>query len=144
MNIKNNKSGFTLLEVIIVIIIVGVLASLALPRLFASIEFSRSQEPLEAFAVIHKAMDTCLAQNEYTGYANCDTWAAINMQDPGGAAAPFHFTYVQDVTAPAGGYTITATRNGVDNGNGADTITFTVDGAGAVSRAGTGAYLSIR
>ncbi len=144
MNLRNNKSGFTLLEVIIVIIIVGVLASLALPRLFASVEFSRSQEALDAFSVTRKAMDNCFAISQYTSYANCATFQAIGMDDPGGAAAPFHFTYAIDNANPAGGYTITATRNAVDGTNAGDDITMTVDNAGVVTRAGTGAYLAIQ
>ena len=59
MKIKNNRSGFTLLEIIIVIIIVGVLASLALPRLFNTIEFSRSTEALNAIGILKRAADRC-------------------------------------------------------------------------------------
>ena len=40
------KKGVTLLEIIIVVIIIGVLASLALPRLFSTVEFSRSAEAI--------------------------------------------------------------------------------------------------
>ena len=47
-----NKKGFTLLEIIIVIIIVGVLASLALPRFFSTVEYSRSTEALASLTSV--------------------------------------------------------------------------------------------
>ena len=37
MKLDKNKSGFTLLEIIIVIIIIGILASLALPKFFKTV-----------------------------------------------------------------------------------------------------------
>ena len=72
MNLNKNKSGFTLLEIIIVIIIIGILASLALPKFFKTVEYSRSMEALtnlgnvyhavgedeEAIALLKKALET--------------------------------------------------------------------------------------
>ena len=48
----NNKSGFTLLEILVVIIIVGVLASVAMPSLFKNVEKSRGSEALNALGTI--------------------------------------------------------------------------------------------
>ena len=65
---KKNKSGFTLLEIMIVVIIVGVLAALALPRLFGTIEYSRSTEAFSAFASIRSSMERCyLEHRDFTG-----------------------------------------------------------------------------
>ena len=141
----NNKSGFTLLEVIIVIIIVGVLASLALPRLVGTIEFSRSQEPLDVMALIRKSVDNCSAQNNYANYALCKTWAQIGVTDP--ATTPqSHFAYSTGPTFDAGNtqYTIVATRNAVDNGDGTSTIWLNVSAAGAVTRGGTTVFAAIK
>ena len=55
--ITTKKSGFTLLEIIIVVIIVGVLASLALPRFFQTIEFARSLEAMNVMASARRALD---------------------------------------------------------------------------------------
>src|SRR3989338_2825605 len=86
--IKNKKSGFTLLEIIIVIIIVGVLASLALPRLFDTIEMARTTEAQNAMGTVRRAAVNCAKYNEgNTGVALqfnlCDTFAEIGINDPG-------------------------------------------------------------
>lgn len=51
--------GVTLIELVIVIIIVGVLASLALPRFFLMIERSRAAEAITNIGVIRQAMERC-------------------------------------------------------------------------------------
>ena len=144
-NIKNNNSGFTLLEVIIVIIIVGVLASLALPRLVGSIQYSRSQEPLDVMGLIRKSVDNCSAQNNYTSYALCQTWAQIGVTDPG-TTPQTHFGYGGGPLFDGGNtqYTITATRNAADGGDGTSTIWLNVSAAGVVTRGGTGVFVSIK
>ena len=144
----NKNSGFTLLEIIIVIIIVGVLASLALPRFFSTVEFSRSTEALNSLGVIRQAVERCrLVDNDVTA---CDVDASdalefdeIDIDDPG-VIGGAHFTYVIDVTGSTGDdYTVTATRNAVDSGDGASTIALTVTNDIA-ARSGTGAFSSIR
>lgn len=141
----NNKSGFTLLEIIIVIIIVGVLSSLALPRLFSTIEFSRSNEALKSLAEVRGSIERCyLMTNDYT---LCDTFAEIDIEDP--ATAPgAHFGYSIVNNGAAVGYTATATRNAVDGGNIGDTVVLVFDETQAadnvVTRNGSGAFASIR
>lgn len=136
----NKKSGFTLLEIIIVVIIVGVLASLALPRLFSTVEYSRSSEAMAAFSSIRGALDRCaLLLGNYT---NCNDIANdLDIPDP--AASPgAHFTYaITNATQTA--YTIVATRNSTDGGTAGDTITLTNNGT-TVTRSGTGAFDNVQ
>ena len=137
MNLKQ-KSGFTLLEIIIVIIIVGVLASLALPRLFSTVEFSRSGEALAAFSSLRSSLERCYLQN--SSYNTC-TIATIDLTDPGNSPNA-HFTYgisAQNAT----GYLITATRITRDGGNPGDLIHMTQTSA-SVTKDGTSAFVGLK
>ena len=135
----NKKEGFTLLEIIIVIIIVGVLASLALPRLFKTVEFSRSGEALASFSSIRSAMERCYLQRG-GNYTACTTFSsALDVEDP--ALSPnAHFTYA--ISSSATTYAITATRNTVDGGNSGDVIQLFQSTTG-VSKSGGGAFSGI-
>lgn len=138
MNIRN-KSGFTLLEIIIVIIIVGVLASLALPRFFSTVEFARSTEALNSLGVLRKSILRCGMMND--NVVGCDAFADIDIDNPG-AEPGSHFSYDWVVTG-ANTFTITATRNTVDGGTAGDTIVM-ADTATGATRAGTTAFASIK
>lgn len=136
---KNNKSGFTLLEIIIVIIIVGVLASLALPRFFSTVEFSKSTEALNMMAAIRQSMERCYvgAQGDYTG---CSI-SSLDIEDPANSPGA-HFAYAIS-GASATGYTLTATRNSFEGGNSTDFVRIVVTSS-AVTRSGSGAFSSIQ
>ncbi|MBI5415360.1 MAG: prepilin-type N-terminal cleavage/methylation domain-containing protein [Candidatus Omnitrophica bacterium] len=139
MKIKNNKSGFTLLEVIIVIIIVGVLASLALPRFFSTVEFSKSSEALTAAGTLRESLERCYLASA-GDYTNC-TLASLDVENPGNSPGA-RFAYGVGGQS-ATGYVITATRNTSDGGDGSSTITLTQT-AGGVTRAGTGKFVGIK
>jgi prepilin-type N-terminal cleavage/methylation domain-containing protein len=52
-----NKKGFTLLEIMLVVIIVGVLSALALPRMFMVIERARLAEGVAIAGRLRRAMN---------------------------------------------------------------------------------------
>lgn len=146
MRMKNNKSGFTLLEIIIVIIIVGVLASLALPRLFNTIEFSRSTEALNVLGGLKRAADRCALANEaMTGapaWATCTSWDQLGTENPGAVPGAI-FGYVVAFADPD--WSVIATR--VGGAAAGDTITYTYDiASGAITRVGNagGAYAGLK
>ena len=133
------KSGFTLLEIIIVIIVVGVLASLALPRFFKVIEVSRGAEALNAFSVLRKSIERYYVARlgDYTGV----TFSQLDVEDPGNLPAT-HFTY-NILGANKTGYSIVASRNALDNGSPTSTLTLTQT-VTSVSRSGTPAFIGIQ
>jgi prepilin-type N-terminal cleavage/methylation domain-containing protein len=145
---KKSVAGFTLLEILVVIIIVGVLASVALPSLFRNVERSRATEALNTLGIIRRGIEACAMQFGGTT-TNCSTFNNIGMSDPSAAAgvnASAHFTY----GSPFGGLgangaaQIVATRVSLDGGTTSDTITLTKTTAGVLSRSGSGNFAGIQ
>ena len=56
----NNKSGFTLIEIVVVLIIVGILAAIAIPNLFSNINRSRGEEALAKLDSVKATYESCL------------------------------------------------------------------------------------
>jgi len=141
--LKKNNSGFTLLEIIIVVIIVGVLASLALPRLFSNVEFSRSTEAMAAVGTIRSSIERCFLRQGT--YDNCENFSdegtpQLDINNPENTAGSlFDYAIAGNGTA---GYSITATRNTSQGGDNTHTITATADSTG-VNIVGTGAFVSL-
>jgi Tfp pilus assembly major pilin PilA len=117
-----------LLELLIVIIIVGVLASVALPSYFRNVERARSTEAFQALGLIKRGMEACAMQ--FNGdYNPCFSFNAIGMTDPSGGGGS-HFTYNFGPSNPFPADNIarlTATRNALDNGDGSSYISFRID-----------------
>ena len=135
INIGNTK-GFTLLEVMIVIIIIGVLASLALPRYFRTIEYARGIEGMLTMVSIRQSLERCyMMQRDYT---NCN-FGILDLEDPGGVPNA-HFSY--NIIGALQAYTITAFRNSRDGGSGG-TISVTFNGT-TITRGGSGPYGAIQ
>ena len=142
---RTKEQGFTLVEIIVVIIIIGVLASLALPRLFKTIEFSRSAEALNSIGVIRESVTRCglLNNGNITACNLSGATNSLDIENPGTQVGS-HFTYVLSRTDNVNAFfLITATRNTLNGGNGADIIRLTVN-ANGISRTGTGAFAGIR
>lgn len=52
-----NKKGFTLIEMLVVVLIIGILAAVALPQYFKAVEKSRATEALSIMGSISAAME---------------------------------------------------------------------------------------
>lgn len=131
---KNSRrtAGFTLLELIVVIVIVGVLASVAVPSFARASERARVRDAQAVLAAIFSAERVYyLDENRYagadppTGNGTRNFLYTVNRYltnpDAGDTNPDWNFTVV---SPDAGvGFTGTATRTG--GGNNGDTITVT-------------------
>jgi prepilin-type N-terminal cleavage/methylation domain-containing protein len=73
-----NKKGFTLIEIIIVVIIIGILAAVALPRLTGQMTTSRGAEAMGVMGNLMRQIDTCFQVNNAVANG-CNTFAQLGI-----------------------------------------------------------------
>ncbi len=132
-----NKKAFTLLEVIIVIIIVGVLAALGLPRMYRMIEYSRSAEALNIMMQLRRSFEHCHGLSGSAVY-NCDISQSFLTPDLNMPNS--HFTYSIDIASDGTSYTLCATRNTLDGGDNTSQICFVQVLDEVLEKFGTGVF----
>ena len=119
----------------------GTIASLALPKFFTTIEYSRSTQALSTLALIQSSLMDCFQTNEtYVGCDGLDTPSVGGSNATLGAHFDYEISNLSDKT-----YTITATRVTDGDGPGGDTIIIAFDSAAtpAITKVGTGAFSGI-
>ena len=99
---KRFNQGFTLIEIIIVIVIIGVLATLALPKITGQMTTAKSAEAVQMLGAIRAAFDNCVDMQGVaagsTDTASCNSWTELGMAAPTGAK----FTYKASVGGATG------------------------------------------
>ncbi len=128
---KNSNLGFTLVELLVAIAIIGIMATLAIPRLTPQTERARSAEAVSILGAIRQGEESYFLENGvYQPLAAADpqaTWNLIGMDNPTLTAR--YFVYLVTTTnAPA--FTATATRNNTNDTNNNNGRTITLDNTG--------------
>ncbi len=125
----SNRKGFTLLEVLIVLVILAVVAGLAVPAYNAAIEKSRGQEAIRSLQATREAMMRFHSvNNTYVGAAFGTGDMDYNPNTAVGGQTLI-FTYVLS-NLGAATFTCTATRAGGPVG------TLAISQAGTITRTG--------
>ncbi len=138
----NKRSGFTLLEIIVVLIIVGILAAIALPNLFSNVQKSRANEALANIGSIRPIIETCILTYGTATSTTCTAARLLNAAQT--QSTNFNYVYTPPANVTDTGYTLQATGRGALAV--ADTITMTRAAAvypnvGAMTCQGAGALL---
>ncbi len=100
---RSGNRGFTLIEILIVVVVVGILASLILPRMLAAPEKAMILEANQLIGAMIRAqqanIDTGGGFVPINDNTNSSAWARLGMQPPGasvasGAGAKFNYVCV--------------------------------------------------
>ena len=111
--------GFTLIELAVVVVIVGVLAAFAVPRFLHTVERAKASEAFAFLASVQSAEEMYRArQGGYT--------STLDALD--GEFTELRYFQVGEITADQVGWRQVLTRTGASSGYGTYTVTFTHEG----------------
>ena len=121
---RPTRKGFSLVELSVVVIIIGVLAAFGIPLMLRSVEKAKAAEAFKYLTSVRVAQEREVArEGEYAG-----TIADLDFQQ----AAPKYFTTLAIIARDTGSledsWSMTLRRQGAAAGYGAYEVTFTQDG----------------
>jgi len=127
--LMKKESGFTLVELMIVVVIIGILASIAIPKFSAIIEQSKITE---AKTILNQIIDLektyYLMESSYVAFAEGADCAPVGFTQPEAGARRFEYKFEVVGASPFANSIATATENVDINGDGDtdDGLTLTV------------------
>jgi len=121
---NETRKGFTLVELAVVIVIIGVLAAFGVPRFLKSVERSKAAEAFQYLSALRAAEERYISK-EGT-YTATQSSLDISQVDP----KYFDVGTIVPSTGSAGDstWTLTLTRKSATSSYGTYTVTFTQDG----------------
>jgi type IV pilus assembly protein PilE len=130
--LEKKSKGFTFIEMIVALVIMGIVATLSYPSVYRQIERSKGEEAVNTLGDIRNAIERCGIQNNFD-FTLCD-WSEMGLNDPSNA----NFTYTYPLRGDGTGVNKTYTLLAV--GSGGDTITIARADTTVSTCNGTGAY----
>lgn len=104
------RKGFTLLEVLIVVIIIGILASIAMPQYLKTLEKARASEAMTNIGSIRVALDRYYYENDFD--LSGATLLTLDIDNPNDMTVKLYSYAISGISGAGAerAYTITATR----------------------------------
>jgi len=131
----NAAKGFTLIELMVVVAIVGIIAAIAIPSYTEQVHKSRRSDAVRAIGQVQLELERWRAENP--SYANCAGTGCGSGTYPAASSSDFYTIQFASPAPTATGYTITAVPKGVQTGDRCGTYTFTY-AAGVLTKAASG------
>ena len=123
------RKGFTLVELAVVIVIIGVLAAFGVPRFLKSVERTKASEAFAYLAAVRSAQERYIAKEGI--YADDVTKLDIVQAAPKNFGDPTTVITSNGTGVPK--WKLTLTRNSTTSSYGAYTVCFTQNGFAAES-----------